>query len=318
MNKLTKSQILEIRAASRQLVRELGFMNQTIAGQALSPSAIHGIIEIGYNGKLSSRELSTRLILEKSTISRLIRSLVDSGIVLETQAPDDKRKKLLALTSVGEKTLAKIDKFASAQVSDAVSALKPDARALILYGLQKYADALRQVRCGEIETFNDNRFVFKSGYRAGVVGRIVEMQANYYSELTGFGWLFESTIAAGLAEFVSRVHKPKNFLCTVTLANRVVGSIVIDGEDLGDNIGHLRWFFLEEETRGKGFGNKLMRKAMEFCAANGFTEVHLWTFKGLDSARALYERYGFQLVEERSGKQWGKQVLEQRYVRLSK
>jgi hypothetical protein len=43
--------------------------------------------------------------------------------------------------------------------------------------------------------------------------------------------------------------------------------------------------------------------------------VQLWTFRGLDTARGLYERAGFVLQDERSGKQRGKQVVEQRFVR---
>ena len=36
---------------------------------------------------------------------------------------------------------------------------------------------------------------------------------------------------------------------------------------------------------------------------------------GLDAARKLYEQHGFVLMEEYPGDQWGKQVLEQKFVR---
>ena len=39
------------------------------------------------------------------------------------------------------------------------------------------------------------------------------------------------------------------------------------------------------------------------------------TFRGLDAARKLYEAYGFALAEEWPGRQWGKQMFEQRFVR---
>ena len=53
----------------------------------------------------------------------------------------------------------------------------------------------------------------------------------------------------------------------------------------------------------------------EFCDRRKFAETHPWTFRGLDAARHLYEAHGFVLAEERSGKQWGKTVMEQRFVR---
>ncbi|WP_342212198.1 hypothetical protein [Roseitalea porphyridii] len=49
--------IAHIRDASRRLVRELGFMQATLAGTDLSPSAVHAIIEIGL-GAVSARAIS--------------------------------------------------------------------------------------------------------------------------------------------------------------------------------------------------------------------------------------------------------------------
>jgi hypothetical protein len=43
----------------------------------------------------------------------------------------------------------------------------------------------------------------------------------------------------------------------------------------------------------------------------------LWTFQGLDTARALYERHGFVLVKEQLGARWGNTVTEQQFVRSS-
>ena len=56
-----------------------------------------------------------------------------------------------------------------------------------------------------------------------------------------------------------------------------------------------------------------MKQAMSFCKQKEYEKVYLWTFQGLDTARHLYEKYGFKLVEERPGKQWGSIVIEQRF-----
>ena len=54
---------------------------------------------------------------------------------------------------------------------------------------------------------------------------------------------------------------------------------------------------------------------MKFCESRDFQETQLWTFKGLDAARKLYEAAGFVLAEEWSGHQWGRVLTEQRFVR---
>ncbi len=47
----------DIRAASRLMVRELGFMDATVAASDYPPSAVHTILEIGIRGPMTSGEL---------------------------------------------------------------------------------------------------------------------------------------------------------------------------------------------------------------------------------------------------------------------
>ncbi|MHB1205363.1 MAG: hypothetical protein ACYCZX_07335, partial [Rhodospirillaceae bacterium] len=56
-----------IRAASRRLVRALGFMQGTLAGTSMPPSAVHALVEMGARGSLKANELAEILRLEKST-----------------------------------------------------------------------------------------------------------------------------------------------------------------------------------------------------------------------------------------------------------
>ncbi|MGH6624839.1 MAG: GNAT family N-acetyltransferase, partial [Burkholderiaceae bacterium] len=67
--------------------------------------------------------------------------------------------------------------------------------------------------------------------------------------------------------------------------------------------------------RGSGAGNALLSNAVKFCGDQGYGRVHLWTFRGLDAARHLYEKHGFHLTVERAGRQWGAEVFEQRFER---
>ena len=97
--------------------------------------------------------------------------------------------------------------------------------------------------------------------------------------------------------------------------DEIVGSISIDGENLENGQAHLRWFVVSNTIRGGGVGGALLDAAIEFCDSQGYHECHLWTVKGLDAARSLYERKGFVLAEEYRGDQWGDEVLEQKFVR---
>jgi len=111
------------------------------------------------------------------------------------------------------------------------------------------------------------------------------MHAAHYSRHWGFGQFLESRVASGAAEFTGRPDHPRNQAWAAIRDSRIVGSIAIDGEDLGDNQAHLRWFILDESYRGGGVGRRLLGEAMAFCDAAGFAATRLWTLKGLDAAR---------------------------------
>lgn len=151
------------------------------------------------------------------------------------------------------------------------------------------------------------------GYVAGAIGRVAEMHGRYYQAHWGFGLFFEAKVATELSQFLSRYDAARDGFWAVIRQGRVQGAIAIDGIHAADAGAHLRWFILSDSLRGKGWGNRLIEVAIGFCKEKAYRRVYLWTFEGLHPARHLYEKNGFKLVEERKGRQWGSEVVEQRF-----
>lgn len=300
-----------IRDASRRMVRELGFMQPTFAGTGLSASASHAILEIGLRGNLTASELGGILLLEKSSVSRMLRKLIESEQIAERVDPDDHRIKRIVLTRQGQAARAKLNAKARGLVSRALDGLPPESAQLILEGLSLYADRLATPARGKRPALQDIRIV--RGYRPGVVGRMIEMQAMYYARKARFGRDFESRRAADIADFAGRLAAPGNALWCATRFGRIVGTIVIDGQTLAP-AAYLRWFMVDEAMQGRGLGKRLMSKALAFCRAKKFPEVRLDTFAGLDAARHLYEITGFSLVRERTTMKWGVELVDQMFA----
>ncbi|MBN9669968.1 helix-turn-helix domain-containing GNAT family N-acetyltransferase [Roseibium aggregatum] len=304
--------IADVRAASRQMVREFGFLDKTIAGTDLSASAAHAVLEIGLTPGVTAKELAAKLKLEKSTVSRLLKSLQVRGEITQTRSETDARMFGLQLTGSGWKTFEKIDGFGNDQAMRALTNIQGGNARVIAESLTAYARALASP--AEKAAQQAPVFDIVEGYQTGMIGDVAAMHARTHGVIVGMGPAFESVVSKAMAEFMQRIANPVNNSWSVVENGAVIGSISIDGEDLGNGLAHLRWFILSEKLRGKGLGKKLISKALEHCDNHGFDEIHLWTLKGLDAARALYERNGFQLVDEYIGDQWGKAVTEQKFV----
>ncbi|MEM8686499.1 MAG: helix-turn-helix domain-containing GNAT family N-acetyltransferase [Pseudomonadota bacterium] len=304
-----------VRSGSRLIVRELGFMGQTLAETDLHASAVHAIIEIGADKQLTAKHLADILLLQKSTISRLLKGLKARGLIDEVRSESDGRVKRLRLTAKGSQTLEAIAAHATLRVSEALACLDTSQRDGVAGALEAYANALRLCRSGEGPSARKSDIRLEAGYAPGLVGEIVRLHGTYYARETGFDVAFEARVAEGLAEFAPRLGTGVNQIWHARREGVFMGSVAIDGEDLGGSVAHLRWFIVADAVRGTGTGRVMLAEALAFCDRQAFKETHLWTFKGLDAARHLYEASGFALVEEYWGDQWGKKVREQRFVR---
>lgn len=311
-----RQNVKNIRAASRLMVRELGFMNQNLAATDYPPSAVHTMLEVETHGSMSAAQLVQILGLEKSSVSRMLAKLVEAGELEESPSAEDARTKLLSLTAKGIETVQNINAYADQRVAAALCQLDPFTQEAVSLGLSSYASALKACRDN---TGGERRNSFKivQGYHAGMIGRITEMHGGYYAREHDFGVFFESKVAAGLADFSTRLDKPCNQIWLAMVNERIVGSVAIDGEDLGNNEAHLRWFILDDGCRGSGLGRKLIAEAMRFCDEQNFSKVHLWTFNKLTAARRLYESFGFELSKEWEGDQWGCTITEQQFTRVN-
>jgi GNAT superfamily N-acetyltransferase len=140
-----------------------------------------------------------------------------------------------------------------------------------------------------------------TGYVPGAIGRITELHGTYYAANWNMGLYFEARVATGLAEFFSKFDAACDGAWIAHVEGRIVGAILIDGQDAAGQGARLRFFILDPAFQGHGLGNRLMREAVDFCKAKKFKRVYLTTFAGLEAARHLYDKFGFHVYYEKDG-----------------
>lgn len=158
-----------------------------------------------------------------------------------------------------------------------------------------------------------SEIAFTNGYVPGVIGRITELHGTYYNKHWSFGLFFEAKAAYEISELFQRFDAQHDGFWAAHADGKIVGSVVIDGKDRAGAGARLRWFILDEAYHGQGIGQHLITLALDFCRNAGMRHVYLTTFAGLDTARYLYERHGFKLVEEAEDSHWGMLVREQKF-----
>jgi GNAT superfamily N-acetyltransferase len=151
---------------------------------------------------------------------------------------------------------------------------------------------------------------FRTALKPGDIGEIVRMHGVIYARERGFDHTFEAYVAEPLAQFAQR----SSFRERIWLADgvdRLIGVIaIVEGRH---ETAQLRWFLVDPMARGRGIGRSLLTTAVEFARQAKYGWIDLWTESELPAAANLYRHAGFHKVQQHKSRQWGVEVVEEKY-----
>lgn len=146
--------------------------------------------------------------------------------------------------------------------------------------------------------------------KPGDIGTLTYLHGVLYANEYGWDYTFEAYVAGPLAEF-AKTHNERERIWIVEKDGQIAGSIAI--VEASEKEAQLRWMLLTPELRGRGLGKLLVQRALEFCQAQRYATVYLWTVSLLTAATGLYQSVGFRLTEQKTHQIWGAELTEQRY-----
>ena len=157
---------------------------------------------------------------------------------------------------------------------------------------------------------HDGSLVLRPAEKGELLG-VARDHARIYAREHGFGEDFEAYVLRGMVTYLEERHRGGSEVWVVTDGHTLAGSIGMVRHSAEEV--QLRWFLVQPEFRGQGWGEALLRRALEFAREQGYGKIFLWTVTTLEEARKLYARHGFHPVESVTHHLWGRDLVEERW-----
>lgn len=143
----------QIREFNRFYTVLLGFLNRDYLDSGYSVTEMRILFELKQNRRISANRLTEMLHLDKSYISRLIRSFEQKGLLVRHTSSDDGRALIIRLTPKGESETDSLIDITNHKIYELVSPLTPET-------CKNLSHAMKTI----IESFYDNTDLQEGNY----------------------------------------------------------------------------------------------------------------------------------------------------------
>lgn len=133
----------QLRELIRELERKLGILQETQnACCSVTLAQCHALVEIGRAGRISLNELSDKLGIENSSMSRTVNKLVTSNLASRNIDPNDRRYVTISLTESGLEQFHKVEKDMNAYFQKIYTAIPENKQNQVMDSIQILLDAI--------------------------------------------------------------------------------------------------------------------------------------------------------------------------------
>lgn len=283
-----------IRRFNRFYTGRIGILPEDYLGSSHSLAEARVIFELGSRKGATATELGRDLDLDSGYLSRLLLGLRRRGVVQGRTAAEDARRKVLTLTSRGQKTFHALDARSRKEIGDLLGKIPSSDKGELVGAMATVERILGGSSKGEITL---------RAHRPGDLGWVVHAHGRLYHEEYGWDERFEALVAGIVAGFV-KDYDPKRERCWIAEMDGLpVGSVFLKKQT--ERTAKLRLLLVEPRARGLGLGKRFVAECIAFARARGYRKLVLWTQSNLAAARRIYQATGFRLAKAYRHREFG-------------
>lgn len=295
-------QVDAVRRFNRFYTRGIGVLDEHLLGSGLALPEVRLLYEIAHRDGPSAADIGKELRLDPGYLSRLVERLRARGLVERRPFSADRRRRVLRLTRRGRDTFAGLDRRSHEEVAALLAPLPAgEGRRLV--------EAMATIQRLLGGASPDAVSYLLRPHQPGDMGWVVQRHGALYAEEYGWDGEFEALVAEITARFLRHFDSKRERCWIAERHGANVGSVLLVGKS--PTVAQLRLLLVEPSARGLGIGRRLVAECIGFARRVGYRRVTLWTNKGLDAARHLYEEAGFRLGKEEPHHSFGHDLVSQ-------
>jgi DNA-binding MarR family transcriptional regulator/GNAT superfamily N-acetyltransferase len=289
-----------VRAFNRFYTNVIGVLSEGLLKTPYSLTEARVIFELGRRDACEVSALRRTLDLDAGYLSRMLSRFGADGLVRRERDPDDARRQVVGLTGRGREVYRDLDARSGEQIGRILSGLPEDDQRRLVGAM------------GGIERILGDRprpaaYLLRP-LASGDYGWVVQRHGALYAAEYGWDAGFEALVARIVADHVDH-RGPGEDAWIAEVGGEPVGCVFCVRKS--ERVAQLRLLLVEPAARGLGIGARLVEECVRFARRTGYDEMVLWTNDVLTAARRIYERAGFELVEEGPHRSFGHDLVEQ-------
>jgi DNA-binding MarR family transcriptional regulator/GNAT superfamily N-acetyltransferase len=292
-----------VRRFNRFYTRQIGVLHEHLLESEFSLTEVRILYELAHRDGLTTSDLCRELGLNAGYMSRVIAGFEKKGLVVKQRSETDARVSELALTALGRDTFEPLNVASRNEVMAMLERLT-DAEQ------QQLVDSMAQIN-GLLGESTASYVLRDPG--PGDMGWIVHKQAVLYAQEYGWNAEYEALVAEIVAKYIRDYDAASERCWIAEKDGKPVGSVFVVRHD--EQTAKLRLLYVDASARGMGIGHRLVDECLRFARSVGYKRMILWTNSVLTDARRIYEKAGFQLVEEEQHHSFGKDLTGQIWAR---